>query len=119
MNEQRTVILDSNNNVAALSLVDVEGDPTGSIFLFYPDDQADYRRNEPWFAGNYTLLDQLIAGCRVVGGGLSIPFTNGPELYPTREKLLDELHRVGTLAEAIAIFGFELTPTPSLEPAAV
>jgi hypothetical protein len=115
MIEPRTFVRDSNNSLTAVMLLEdyarmrenPDNDDTGPIFLFYPDEICGlpHRGREPWITGDYSLMNTLLAGHTVVSRDIGIPFSNGHQLYETREALLLSFRKIGSVAEAIEIFG--------------
>ena len=86
----------------------------GPIFLFARDDHFVDGSRSPWLAGNLDLMEDLLRPHVVVAREMSIPFSNGPQLYGDYDSLLTAFGQIGTLAEAIEVFGLvvnrELVP---------
>lgn len=125
MHDPKVFVSDSNNNTIAVMekavydrriRADVtERDTIGPIFLFRPDGLIDLQGREPWITGDYSLMNRLLAGHVVVYREIWIPFSNGHQLYDTREALLSNVRLSGSVAEAMEVFG--LIPSFEIEPA--
>ena len=79
----------------------------GPIFLF---DTPGFPKSGPWSLGDTNMMLDLVeaAGSDLVRASISIPFSNGWQLYGTTEAVLEALTCVGTLSDAVQTFGIDL-----------
>lgn len=109
-----TFVRCSNNSlIAVMRQEDLERiqdgqEPHYGVFLFLPDqylsDGFAANDREPWIAGNYSLMERLLAGHATINTEFYVSFSNGHQLYGDRDELLKQFRRIGNLAEAMDAF---------------
>lgn len=108
-------VIGYNNGLAAVLtekdyLRKRSGQPLESgYFLFLNEPEPIDSLGTPWVLGGRELMDNLLAGHAVVSGGLTVPFSNGAQLYSDRETLLSEIMSIAPMSVVLDTFGVEVT----------
>ena len=84
-----------------------EAHKIGPIFLFMRDEYfgSPERDWEPWLAGPWSLMYQLLEGHRWATADLGVPFSNPNLEMASPETLIESLEAIGSSKQLVEYFG--------------